>query len=86
MENQTLPAFPCVTQTDNFGRIIVPVPGMTKKEYLMTQLLCAMIQGKSLNEKHDISYIVAKVEEITNVFFEQINNNENVHNQPKIAL
>jgi hypothetical protein len=86
MENQTLPAFPCVTQTDNFGRIIVPVPGMTKKEYLMMQLLCTMVKNKPTNDKHDISYIVAKVDEITNVFFEQLNNKENVQNQPKITL
>lgn len=39
MENYNQPAFPPQVAQDNLGRIIAPIPGMTKLEYAAIQLL-----------------------------------------------
>lgn len=39
MENKNAPAFPPQVAQDNLGRIIAPIPGMTKLEYFAVQLL-----------------------------------------------
>lgn len=39
MENQHQPAFPPQVAQDNLGRLIAPIPGMTKLEYAAIQLL-----------------------------------------------
>ena len=46
MQNQTFnaPAFPPQVAQDNLGRIIAPIPGMSKLEYFAIQLLPAMLQ------------------------------------------
>jgi hypothetical protein len=38
-ENKNTPAFPPQIAQDNFGRIVVAVPGMSKLEYFSLQLL-----------------------------------------------
>lgn len=46
MQNQTFnaPAFPPQVAQDHLGRIIAPIPGMSKLEYFAVQLLPAMLQ------------------------------------------
>lgn len=39
MENYNQPAFPPQVAQDNLGRIIAPIPGMSKLEYAAIQLL-----------------------------------------------
>jgi hypothetical protein len=39
MENFNQPAFPPQVAQDNLGRLIAPIPGMTKLEYAAIQLL-----------------------------------------------
>jgi hypothetical protein len=39
MENHNAPAFPPQVAQDNLGRIIAPIPGMSKLEYAAIQLL-----------------------------------------------
>jgi hypothetical protein len=39
--DKNAPAFPCLPQQDQFGRIIAPIPGMTKYEHVLLQILCA---------------------------------------------
>ena len=46
---QDQPAFPPQVAQDNLGRIIAPIPGMTKLEFAAIILLPTYIQ---LNEKH----------------------------------
>lgn len=48
MENHNSPAFPPQVAQDNLGRIIAPIPGMSKLEYAAIQLLPFYLD---LNEK-----------------------------------
>lgn len=52
MENYNLPAFPPQVAQDNLGRIIAPIPGMSKLEYFAIQLLPVYLQ---LREKHPLA-------------------------------
>jgi hypothetical protein len=45
------PAFPCMPAQDQFGRIYAPIPGMTKYEQVLLQILCAK---ESQNNKSNI--------------------------------
>ncbi len=39
--DKNAPAFPCMPAQDQFGRIYAPIPGMTKYEQVLLQILCA---------------------------------------------
>lgn len=52
MENYNLPAFPPQVAQDNLGRIIAPIPGMTKLEYFAIQLLPIYLE---LGKKHRLA-------------------------------
>ena len=51
MENFNSPAFPPQVAQDNLGRIIAPIPGMSKLEYAAIQLLPFYL---NLNEKVEL--------------------------------
>jgi len=42
MQNKTLPARPCMPVQDNLGRLIAPIPGMTKEEVVLLSILSGM--------------------------------------------
>ena len=44
MENYNQPAFPPQVAQDNLGRLVAPIPGMTKLEYFSLQLLPHYLQ------------------------------------------
>lgn len=44
MENYNQPAFPPQVAQDNLGRIIAPIPGLSKLEYFALQLLPHYLQ------------------------------------------
>lgn len=52
MENFNQPAFPPQVAQDNLGRIIAPIPGMTKLEYFAIQLLPTYLE---LGKKHPLA-------------------------------
>ena len=57
MENYNQPAFPPQVAQDNLGRIIAPIPGMTKLDYFSLQLLPHYLQlasTKKLSKNGDM--------------------------------
>lgn len=50
-ENKHTPAFPPQIAQDNFGRIVVAVPGMSKLEYFAIQLLPTYLKIASEGKK-----------------------------------
>ena len=52
MENYNQPAFPPQVAQDNLGRLIAPIPGMTKLEYFAIQLLPVYLE---LGKKHPLA-------------------------------
>ena len=53
--DKNAPAFPCMPAQDQFGRIYAPIPGMTKYEQVLLQILCAK---ESQNNKSRIGLSV----------------------------
>lgn len=39
--DKNAPALPCMPIQDQFGRLVAPIPGMSKYEYVLLQILCA---------------------------------------------
>lgn len=39
--DKNAPAFPCMPVQDQFGRLVAPIPGMTKYEQVLLHILCA---------------------------------------------
>jgi hypothetical protein len=77
-ENKQQPALPCVPVQDNLGRIVAPIPGMNKEEYVFLHLLSAVITNKEnklgiSTEKHDD---IRTAKTYTNLFFEQMEKHE----------
>jgi hypothetical protein len=64
-ENKHTPAFPPQIAQDNFGRIVVAVPGMSKLEYFAIQLLPTYLnmttKTKLVIDKKDITASEAAV-------------------------
>jgi hypothetical protein len=52
MENFNHPAFPPQVAQDNLGRLIAPIPGMSKLEYFAIQLLPTYLE---LGKKHPLA-------------------------------
>ena len=39
--DKNAPALPCMPIQDQFGRLVAPIPGMSKYEYVLLNILCA---------------------------------------------
>lgn len=69
IENKTNPAFPCVPIQDNLGRFLAPIPGFTKFEMAVLQIVCSKEQTyNALSNK----VIVADSILLANEFFKQL--------------
>ena len=69
IENKTNPAFPCVPIQDNLGRFLAPIPGFTKFEMAVLQIVCSKEQ--SYNALSD-QRIVKDSIDLANGFLKQI--------------
>lgn len=49
--DKNAPAFPIMPVQDNFGRLMAPIPGLTKYEHVLLEILCAK---ESQNNKSNI--------------------------------
>lgn len=47
-KNYDVPAFPPQIVQDNLGRVLAPVPGMTKREYFAITLLPHFLESKKV--------------------------------------
>jgi hypothetical protein len=76
-KEQKEPAFPCTPLQDNFGRLVVPVAGMSKYELVFKDILCDIIASSNTSfEFADV--IVYKAKKYTDLYFEHLNK----HNEP----
>lgn len=69
IENKTNPAFPCVPIQDNLGRFLAPIPGFTKFELAVLNIICS--KEKSYNALPD-SRLVKDSIDLANEFFKQL--------------
>ena len=82
MQNQTFnaPAFPPQVAQDNLGRIIAPIPGMSKLEYFSLQLLPFYLELASTKKLADKGQPITPIEAAITAakqLIEKLNTNEN---------
>ena len=82
-QNQLQPAFPCLPIQDKFGQLIAPIPGWTKFEYAVLQIVCAKESYGSADKDH---FLVKNSIALATEFFKQINDLKNEKDTPKISL
>ena len=83
--NLANPAFPCMPIQDNLGRLVAPIPGMTKFEYAVLQIVCAKDSGNSYATISDKT-MVREAIELVNEIFKQLNEQNEKAESPVISL
>lgn len=81
------PAFPCMPAQDQFGRIYAPIPGMTKYEHVLLQILCAK-EGNSRTGYQDSPSMIMKESLIlTEEYFKTLQKLEDAkENSPVVTI
>ncbi len=74
--DKNAPAFPCMPIQDQFGRLVAPIPGLTKYEHVLLEILCAK---ESQNNKSNIgiSTLLRECETLANEYFLTLEKIEN---------
>ena len=74
--DKNAPAFPVMPVQDQFGRLVAPIPGLTKYEHVLLQILCAK---ESQNNKSNIgiSTLLRECETLANEYFLSLEKIEN---------
>ena len=67
--NHDAPAFPCMPIQDNLGRLVAPIPGMTKYEYVVLKIYSGLV----LSDTDDMYSCMNHAMNIADVYFEKIN-------------
>ena len=85
--DKNAPAFPCMPAQDQFGRIYAPIPGMTKYEQVLLQILCAK-EGNSRTGYQDTpSMIMKEALILTEEYFKTLQKLEDAkENAPVITI
>jgi hypothetical protein len=83
MENQTLPARPCLPVQDNLGRLVAPIPGMTKEEVVLLQILQSCVSNPQ-NKGLSYDYVFEIAVEFTELYFNHFKNKQNGKQQSGI--
>lgn len=82
IDDKKNPAYPCVPMQDNLGRLIAPIPGFTKFEMAVLQIICSKEQ--SYNVLSDFRIVKDSID-LANEFFKQINQlKQDENNKPTI--
>lgn len=74
--DKNAPAFPCMPAQDQFGRIYAPIPGMTKYEQVLLQILCAK-ESQNNHSKIGLSTLLKECETLANEYFLTLEKIEN---------
>ena len=84
--DKNAPAFPVMPVQDQFGRLVAPIPGLTKYEHVLLQILCAK---ESQNNKSNlgISTLLRECEILADEYFLTLEKIENAkENTPVISI
>lgn len=66
--DKNAPAFPVMPVQDQFGRLVAPIPGLTKYEHVLLQILCAK-EMQNHQSKIGLSTLLRECEILTNEYF-----------------
>jgi hypothetical protein len=85
--DKNAPAFPVMPVQDQFARLVAPIPGLTKYEHVLLEILCAK---ESQNNKSNIgiSTLLRECETLANEYFLTLEKiaNENENNTKVIEM
>jgi hypothetical protein len=79
------PAFPCMPIQDNLGRLVAPIPGMTKFEYAVLQIVCAKDSRDSYATISDRTMVKEAID-LVNEIFKQLNEQNEKVSSPVISM
>ncbi len=79
-KEQKEPAFPCTPLQDNFGRLIVPVAGMSKYEVVLKDFMIA-----ATNYLLEPEEILKIADALTILYFKHLNKSNESDNTPIIT-
>jgi hypothetical protein len=79
------PAFPCMPIQDNLGRLVAPIPGMTKFEYAVLQIVCAKDSSDSYATISDRTMVKEAID-LVNEIFKQLNEQNEKVSSPVISM
>jgi hypothetical protein len=74
--DKNAPAFPVMPVQDQFGRLIAPIPGLTKYEHVLLQILCAK-ESQNNHSKIGLSTLLRECETLANEYFLTLEKIEN---------
>ena len=83
--NLANPAFPCMPIQDNLGRLVAPIPGFTKYEFAVLQIVAAKDASNSYATISDKT-MVREAIELVNEIFKQLNEQNEKAESPVISL
>jgi hypothetical protein len=85
--DKNAPALPCMPIQDQFGRLVAPIPGMSKYEYVLLQILCAK-EMQNNHSKIGLSTLLKECTILTDEYFLTLEKlqNENENNNSVIQM
>ena len=84
--DKNAPAFPCMPAQDQFGRIYAPIPGMTKYEQVLLQILCAK-ESQNNHSKIGLSTLLKECTILADEYFLTLEKIENAkESTPVISI
>lgn len=85
--DKNAPAFPVMPVQDQFGRLVAPIPGLTKYEHVLLSILCAK-EMQNNQSRIGLSTLLKECTILADEYFltlEKINN-ENENNTKVIEM
>jgi len=85
--DKNAPAFPVMPVQDQFKRLVAPIPGLTKYEHVLLQILCAK-EMQNNHSKIGLSTLLRECETLANEYFLTLEKiaNENENNTKVIEM
>ena len=74
--DKNAPAFPVMPVQDQLGRLVAPIPGLTKYEHVLLQILCAK-ESQNNHSKIGLSTLLRECETLANEYFLTLEKIEN---------
>ena len=85
MENENSPAMPCMPIQDTLGRLVAPIPGMTKYELVLKDILCSIVDP-NIGYTKDAEQKIIIAAYLTEQYFLHLNKNNESNTTTKIVL
>jgi hypothetical protein len=85
--DKNAPALPCMPIQDQFGRLVAPIPGMSKYEYVLLNILCAK-EMQNNHSKIGLSTLMRECTILADEYFLTLEKlqNENENNTKVIEM